>query len=326
MSGGERTSFSSVEEELQYWKDQAAHLRQDLEDLRAEFDDFQENSRDLEAELETSLEQTEAKNRELLAKVQRLQDENDQMKSRLETQTAENYVTISNLQAENADLMQIKESYMKYTRELEQLNDDLERGKRVTMTSLDDFETKLNMALERNAILENELDEKDELSVACQRLKDEVRDLRSELDIQTKVVAPDNSEGSPLSRLKASHPSTMSVGMTTSPITKKNTPMATPTRGNVPQPQPITPSARISALNMVGDLLRKVGTLETRLASCRTNLSKDTIKHNRSLSPASGSPRSKRLHVQKLNGDAPAGNNVTGGQVPPVSHLTKITV
>lgn len=51
-----------------------------LEDLRAEFDDFQENSRDLEAELETSLEQTEAKNRELLAKVQRLQDENDQMK------------------------------------------------------------------------------------------------------------------------------------------------------------------------------------------------------------------------------------------------------
>ena len=79
------------------------------------------------------------------------------------------------------------------------------------MTSLDDFETKLNMvsyllvkkhfhfdivsslslppslplppslslplpqALERNAILENELDEKDELSVACQRLKDEVR-------------------------------------------------------------------------------------------------------------------------------------------------------
>ena len=51
-----------------------------LEDLRAEFDDFQENSRDLEAELETSLEQTEAKNRDLLAKVQRLQDENDQMK------------------------------------------------------------------------------------------------------------------------------------------------------------------------------------------------------------------------------------------------------
>ena len=83
-------------------------------------------------------------------------------------------------------------------------------------------------------------------------------DLRSELDIQTKVVAPDNSEGSPLSRIKATHPSTMSVGITTSPI-MKNTPLTTPTRSNVAQPQPITPSARISALNMVGDLLRKVG-------------------------------------------------------------------
>uniref|UniRef100_A0A1X7UGI7 Uncharacterized protein n=1 Tax=Amphimedon queenslandica TaxID=400682 RepID=A0A1X7UGI7_AMPQE len=50
----------------------------------------------------------------------------------------------------------------------------------------------------------------------------------------------------------------------------------------------------------------------TRLASCRTNLSKDTIKHNRSLSPASGSPRSKRLHVQKLNGDAPAVYSAAG--------------
>lgn len=32
----------------------------------------------------------------------------------------------------------------------------------------------------------------------------------------------------------------------------------------------MTPSARISALNIVGDLLRKVGALESRLASCRT--------------------------------------------------------
>lgn len=53
------------------------------------------------------------------------------LQSRLEAQATESYVTISNLQAENADLLQIKESYMKYTRELEQINDDLERGKRL---------------------------------------------------------------------------------------------------------------------------------------------------------------------------------------------------
>lgn len=33
--------------------------------------------------------------------------------------------------------------------------------------------------------------------------------------------------------------------------------------------QPLTPSARISALNIVGDLLRKVGALELKLVSCR---------------------------------------------------------
>ena len=37
---------------------------------------------------------------------------------------------------------------------------------------------------------------------------------------------------------------------------------------------PLTPSARISALNIVGDLLRKVGALESKLAACR-NFAKD---------------------------------------------------
>ena len=34
--------------------------------------------------------------------------------------------------------------------------------------------------------------------------------------------------------------------------------------------RPLTPSARISALNIVGDLLRKVGALELKLSSCRS--------------------------------------------------------
>jgi hypothetical protein len=190
---------------------------------------------------------------------------------------------------------------------------------RVTMTSLDDFETKLNLALERNAILENELDEKDQLNVACQRLKDEVRDLRSELEIRTKVHNDNRADdNSPLSRVKM--PSSVSVGICTSPVVKSplvglvGGDVGTPTHkemGGIPQPQPITPSARISALNMVGDLLRKVGALETRLASCRTNLSKDGgIKHNRPASP-SDSPRMKRIHMQKMNGEMLGAPNLT---------------
>jgi len=41
----------------------------------------------------------------------------------------------------------------------------------------------------------------------------------------------------------------------------------------------LTPSARISALGIVGDLLRKVGALELKLVSCR-NIVKENGKEN----------------------------------------------
>ena len=41
--------------------------------------------------------------------------------------------------------------------------------------SLEDFEQRLNQAIERNAFLESELDEKDNLLESVQRLKDEAR-------------------------------------------------------------------------------------------------------------------------------------------------------
>ena len=66
---------------------------------------------------------------------------------------------------------------------MEQQNDDLERVKRSTLASLEDFEGRMNAAIERNAFLENELEEKESLKMAVQRLKDEARDLRSELKV-----------------------------------------------------------------------------------------------------------------------------------------------
>lgn len=71
---------------------------------------------------------------------------------------------ISRLEEENVELASAKEQLWKYVRELEQKNDDLERGKRycllllpvkmiqlicfrVTMSSLEDFEQKLNQVI-----------------------------------------------------------------------------------------------------------------------------------------------------------------------------------
>jgi len=45
---------------------------------------------------------------------------------------------------------------------------------RETCASLGDFEAKMNDAIERNALLEVELDEKESLQAMVQRLKDEI--------------------------------------------------------------------------------------------------------------------------------------------------------
>lgn len=46
---------------------------------------------------------------------------------------------------------------------------------RTTVVSLEVFEGKLNHAIERNAFLESELDDKESLAFTVQRLKDEAR-------------------------------------------------------------------------------------------------------------------------------------------------------
>lgn len=51
-----------------------------LEEVRGEFDDFQESSRELEAELEAQLEQAETTNKDLLSRIQRLEEENESVK------------------------------------------------------------------------------------------------------------------------------------------------------------------------------------------------------------------------------------------------------
>lgn len=46
---------------------------------------------------------------------------------------------------------------------------------RATIMSLEDFEQRMNHVIERNAFLESELDEKENMLESVQRLKDEAR-------------------------------------------------------------------------------------------------------------------------------------------------------
>ncbi|KFV61544.1 Nuclear distribution protein nudE 1, partial [Dryobates pubescens] len=276
MEDSEGHHFSSVEEEARYWKEMAMKYKQHAENTQEELQEFQEGSREYEAELETQLQQTESRNRDLLSENNRLRMELESIKEKIEMEHSERYRQISALEDDLAQTKAIKDQLQKYIRELEQANDDLERAKRATIMSLEDFEQRLNQAIERNAFLESELDEKENLLESVQRLKDEARDLRQELAVQQKQEKPKTPKRAALEtertdtavQASLSVPATPSVHRT--PNISRHTPM-TLRRGleDSYSATPLTPAARISALNIVGDLLRKVGALESKLASCR---------------------------------------------------------
>lgn len=303
-------SFTSKDEEIDYWKRLAHDYKQSAEIAREELDEFQISSRELESELEAQLEHAEKKNRELNALNCRQQIEIDGLREKLNDQEKNSHKLISELQDELSQLRAFRAELQKYIRELEQVNDDLERAKRSTVTSLEDFESRLNMAIERNAFLESELEEKEHLSVTVQRLKDEARDLRQELHI-TDSKKPEEPEEPQLSNEKLLDNSSTQKELDSNGYMEVNeqsdtkiinvcpdsyiTPLNTPAKvmvHNVTNGTPLTPSARISALNIVGDLLRKVGALESKLASCR-NFVKDQPRSKSFNSAATlNSPRS----------------------------------
>uniref|UniRef100_A0A673VKH2 Nuclear distribution protein nudE-like 1 n=2 Tax=Suricata suricatta TaxID=37032 RepID=A0A673VKH2_SURSU len=186
MDGEDIPNFSSLKEETAYWKELSLKYKQSFQEARDELVEFQEGSRELEAELEAQLVQAEQRNRDLQADNQRLKCEVEALKEKLEHQYAQSYKQVSVLEDDLSQTRAIKEQLHKYVRELEQANDDLERAKRATIVSLEDFEQRLNQAIERNAFLESELDEKESLLVSVQRLKDEARDLRQELAVRER--------------------------------------------------------------------------------------------------------------------------------------------
>jgi len=289
MNPTDNPTFTSTEEEAKYWKEKAGEWRQAAADAKEELDEFQEGSRELEAELEQQLEQAENKNKELKALSNKLQLENENLRDKLEQCTREYHSQISELETELSEIKGIKEKLNRYVRELEQQNDDLERAKRSTLASLEDFEGRMNAAIERNAFLESELDEKENLKAAVQRLKDETRDLRSELKVLNPQLLEEEPDNDKNVAMNGSLDSNKIVESTEGKVGQDHqdgggSAVKPAVNGFSSQPgsvtsPPLTPSARISALGIVGDLLRKVGALELKLVSCR-NIVKENGKEN----------------------------------------------
>ncbi|XP_029954587.1 nuclear distribution protein nudE-like 1-B isoform X2 [Salarias fasciatus] len=272
--------FSSKDEEIDFWKGLSLKYKKSCQEAHEELLEFQEGSRELEAELEAQLGQAEHRLKDLQSENQRLKNEVENLKEKLEQQYSQSYKQISGLEDDLGQTRSIKEQLHKYVRELEQSNDDLERAKRATIVSLENFEQRLNQAIERNAFLESELDEKESLLVSVQRLKDEARDLRQELAVRERQadVSRMSAPSSPTQDgVKTDSAVQASLSLPATPLSKGlDNAFANPTvlSNGYGSNSPLTPSARISALNIVSDLLRKVGALESKLAACR-NFAKD---------------------------------------------------
>lgn len=291
MGDLEAPEFESLQDELDYWKEQATKHQQIAEEAQLELAEFQQMSRDYESELETELKQTESRNKELLSLNHRLRTELDNYKEKYEAQHSEAFRQVSELESELSQTSAVRDQLQRYIRELEQANDDLERAKRATIMSLEDFEQRMNHVIERNAFLESELDEKENLLESVQRLKDEARDLRQELAVQQKQDRKPSLSAMPSPPLTPRDRGTEetrrdedqaqdSAQTKTTAVKSPEKSAATPasSREAGVSGTSFTTSARISALNIVGELLRKVGNLESRLASCRQYVQEQSSK------------------------------------------------
>jgi len=241
--------FKNSDEEAKFWREKTKEYKQRLAETQAELEEYQASSGELEAELEAELGHSQAKCKELNHQLSRVTGEADMLKERLASQSSRLEKRVDTLEEELGEVRSIREGLTAYIRQLEQANDDLERSKRATITTIDDFEAKLNQAIERNAFLESELDEKEALKEMVQRLKDESRDLRQEVSVRQQITEPNRPDND-----RAAANGILDSNKLDGARTLPN----------------LTPSARVSALNIVGDLIRKVGALESRLASCRT--------------------------------------------------------
>ncbi|KAF7265228.1 hypothetical protein GWI33_021337 [Rhynchophorus ferrugineus] len=243
----EAPTFSSKDEEIEFWKNLAHEYLQAVDRAQKDADEFMMESKQLENEYETTIDQNERKIKDLSIANNRTQNEIDALRVKLDIC----YKETSNQQTEIDSLKSEKKQLLAKIRDLEQLNDDLERSRRIVEESISGFEQALNSALEKNAILESEVDEKENLKEKLQRLADETRDLKQELLVKEKERVPDNERymnGFIDNRLKESETQT-------SPAKREYQP-------------PLSPASRVMAINIVSDLIRKVGLTRFLCSNC----------------------------------------------------------
>ncbi|XP_037933838.1 nuclear distribution protein nudE homolog isoform X1 [Teleopsis dalmanni] len=265
--------FNSVEDECRYWKERAKLYHKEWTDVKQEYDEYVEQSRQMEAEMDATIDQKLAVIKDLKMKVNVLEKENESLKLKIDSHNLD----FANVEKQLESVKKERDSMKEYLRQLEQKNDDLERAHRILNESIVDFEKMLDKAYEKNALLELEVDEKEMLQEKLQRLMDETRDLKQELNIKGRYSqsngavnnAINTSTGSipngiavSLSDLK-SYESSTTINSGSMNINELNEQQSLKRKSyqdpdNLLNGNAMTASSRTTALNIVADMLRKL--------------------------------------------------------------------
>uniref|UniRef100_A0A0R3S645 NUDE_C domain-containing protein n=1 Tax=Elaeophora elaphi TaxID=1147741 RepID=A0A0R3S645_9BILA len=176
---------------VKQYRAETERYKQEANEAKNELKDFVTFSQQIEAELDKELSAANLSLSKREKEIAVLVQERDRYKEEAQRFRAEQYSKDMKLNDELQELRAEKENLMSVVHKLEQKNDDLERELRITRETLKDTEKKLNEELEMRALLTTELDTKEDLKVRCQRLEDEVRDLK--LDGMVKDTKLSNS-------------------------------------------------------------------------------------------------------------------------------------
>ncbi|WPH03256.1 Hypothetical protein R9X50_00613300 [Acrodontium crateriforme] len=268
MSSSPLRPGASLTDELDYYKKQYEQLETDLAD-------FQASSKELEEQLERDIEAAEKNERRLREQAEKLGFEVEEWKAKHKQAKAEANSAQNALQKEITTMRESNRAMQLKLRDIEVMNDDYERQARNTESSLEDLESKYNVAIERSVLLDEEMrigeQEREALRIETQRLRDELGDLKVESEItQEKLRLAEAT----VDRLRSRKPSPLAVETlrTRSPGSEASGITASSPTASTPPPKSDTtseahntpPSPPLSDAPLQSRLDSKPPTLRTR--------------------------------------------------------------
>ncbi|KAM5431022.1 NADH:ubiquinone oxidoreductase [Microsporum canis] len=315
--------------------DAIAYYKSQYELLEAELADFQSSSRELEAELEKDIEASEKRERKLKEKVESLGYEVEEWKTKYKQAKTEANSVQNKLQKEITTLRDANRTLQLKLRDTEVANDDFERQARNTTSSLEDVESKYNMSIERGVLLEEEIkngeQEREELRIREQRLRDELADLKVETHIvQEKLRKAEAAleRKAKLSLLDSSSTNGHHIDPAGhSPTTTASSPIATPltkSASSVASEIATPPSPPFSESSTNGTF--RGGTPNMPRSRVSISESSTLSKHQKSASRSSRHSRVPSVSMGSTTGrlTPSAGRRTTSTSVPKSSSLYQI--